>query len=299
VKEREPAHSPELPGEVLDRLSLRGVARLVVDGAPGARGDVPVAPLDRQLFLLVPRGGALERALLDAPEASLHAEDPDGEWSVRTRGRAVPGRPVIREARRSELLHWLPAGTANDALVAVRFYPEHVEYVQGKGTDRARAVGPVPGGAPPPPLTRWTLLATDGVVGWFFGFAVIDWLGLLFLVDEGRRGLVLLLLLLLVGALLLGGVTLVGQALRFDRWREGLEPDAGVTLVSRGWVPPAHLRRAGAGMIGLGLSVALLLSASTGWKLGALAVISSGAPLAGLFLAARHILRREDASEKG
>lgn len=290
----------ELPPEVLERLSVHGRVRLAI-GEEATGADVVVAPLNKQLFLLVSRGGATERRLLEDPRATIFAEDRANDWLVRATGRAVPGRPVHAEPRRSELMHWLPDGVSPSALVAVRFHPETVEYVQGKGASRNRVAGPVPGGAPPPAVTRWAMLATDGIVAWFFVMAGLDWLGLLFLVEEEeKRKMLLLVLLVVTGACLLAGVQLVHQAGRFARWREGLETDESARLVVAGWEAPRRIRDVGFGMMGLGVLLAVLVSAGAGWKVGGWAVLVSAAPLVGLFHTARHLLRQKDAAtEKG
>lgn len=286
----------ELPPEVLERLSTHGRVRLSVGDDAATSADVYVAPLNKQLFLLLTKGGASEQRLLEEPRATILAEDRASEWVIRSTGRAVPGRPIPAESRRPELMHWLPEGVPPSELVAVRFHPETVEYVQGKGAARTRAAGEVPGGALPPALTRWTMLATDGVVLWFFGMAALDWLGLFFLVEDAeRRRMLLLLLLVAVGGCLLGGVTLVHQAARYARWREGLESDEGARYVLDGWEAPGRLRVAGLGMIGLGAVLAVLVSAGAGWRVGVWAVLASGAPLVGAFHTARHLLRRKDA----
>lgn len=284
----------ELPDEVLERLSTHTRVKLIV-GDDGAAADVHVAPLSKQLFLLISRGSATERRLLEDTTVSIHAEDREGDWMVRSRGRAVVGRPVIAEPRRPELMHWLPDGVLPTALVAVRFHPEHVEYVQGRGATRSRAAGVVPGGKAPTAFARWSRLATDDVVLWFFAMALLDWGGLMVLREQERRPALLLVLMLVSSASLLGGLTLVHQAARFARWREGLETDASAVLMLEGWDPPRRVRDVGLGMMGVGSAVAVILAAGAGWWVGVLAVLASGTPILGPFHLARHALRRRDA----
>ncbi len=289
----------ELPPEVLERLSTHGKVKLAVGDDHTAAAEVTVAPLNKQLFLLVSRGGASEQRLLLDPRATILAEDRGSDWLVRATGRAVPGRPIPAEQRRPELMHWLPDGVSPSALVAVRFHPETVEYVQGRGAGRSRAAGEVPGGAPPSAVTRWVLLATDQIVAWFFVMGVLDWLGLLFLVEEEeKRRMLLLVLLIVTGAALLAGVQLVHQAARFARWREGLESDEAARLVLAGWEAPGRIRAAGFGMIGFGVVLAALVSAGAGWKVGGWAVLVSAAPLFAIFHLARHLLRNKDAARE-
>lgn len=287
----------ELPDEVLERLSTHARVKLAV-GEDAATTDVHVAPLSKQLFLLVSRGGATERRLLEETTASILAEDREGDWMVRATGRAVVGRAVIAEPRRPELMHWLPEGVSPAALVAVRFHPERVEYIQGRGATRSRAAGEVPGGKPPPALSRWARLATDDVVLWFFVLAVIDWAGLMVLLEQERRPALLLVLMLVSSTSLLAGLTLVHQAARFARWREGLETDAAAVLMLNGWDPPRRVRDVGLGMMVVGSAIAVILAVGAGWWIGALAVLASAAPILGPFHLARHALRRRDAERE-
>lgn len=287
-----------LPDEVLERLSTHGPVRFAVGDDMPAVADVPTAPLDRQLYLLVQRGGAVAERLGHTTRASFVAEDRAGEYLVRVSGRAVAGRSVLADARRSELMHWLPTGVPPGDLVAVRFHPEVLEYVHGRGAARIRAAGPVPGGALPGAFTRWSRLASDRVVVWFFGLAALNWFGLFFLVDLDKRGGLLLSLMVAAGALLLGGVVLVDQAARLVRWREGREADASTELMLEGWDAPKHVRDVGSGMMVLGGVLACLLAAGAGWKVGAWTVVTSGAPLVASFYGVRHALRRRDAERE-
>jgi hypothetical protein len=287
-----------LPDEVLERLSVHGPVKLQVGGEGAVTVSTPIAPLDRQLFLFVQQGGAIEQSLTRETRASFVAEDPAGEYLIRATGRVVPGRMVTAESRRPELMHWLPAGASPADLVAVRFHPETIDYVQGRGATRTRAHGAVPGGAPPPFFGRWARLATDGVIGWVLAMAVLDWLGLLFLVQEDRRSLFLLALITGAGAGMLCGVVLLDRAARFVRWREGLETDAVAGLMLEGWDPPGHVRDVGFGMMAAGGVLAGLLAAAAGWKVGALTVATSGVLLLGPFYGVRHALRRRDAERE-
>lgn len=293
--EEPPRPVAELPAEVLERLSLHGKVRLFIGDDLATGVEANVAPLDKQLFLLVARGGRAEQDLLDDPRAVIQAEDRSADWILRATGRAVPGRPVTAEPRRPELAHWIPDRVSPSGLVAVRFHPETVDYSHGKGAARVRAVGPVPHGAPPGAATRWALLATDGTIGWYALMALLDWIGLIWLFDEPERPALLLVLVLGIGLLLLGGVQLVHQAARFFRWREGLERDEDAAMLVAGWESPARLRLVGSGMIALGALLAVLLALGAGWPVAALAVLSSNAPLLAVFYTTRHFLRRKDA----
>jgi hypothetical protein len=287
-----------LPDEVLERLAMHGPVRLSVGDDLPASADAPTAPLDRQLYLFVQRGGAVSQRLNQTTRASFLAEDRAGEYLVRVTGRAVAGRTVLADPRRSELMHWLPPGVPAGELVAVRFHPETLEYIQGRGATRTRAAGPVPGAALPGALSRWWRLASDRVVVWFFALAGLDWLSLFFLVDLEKRGWLLLSLMILAGSSLLGGVVLVDQSARLARWREGLETEPAAALMLEGWDAPGRVRAVGSGMMALGGVLACLLAAGAGWKVGAWTVVSSGAPLVAAFYGVRHALRRRDAARE-
>jgi hypothetical protein len=288
----------ELPDEVLERLSTHTRVKFTVGEDGGGAADAHLAPLAKQLFVLVPRGGVVERGLLETTNASFVAEDRVDDWIVRVSGRAVAGRSVQNEPRRAELMHWLPEGALPGGLVAVRFHAESVEYVQGRGVARTRAAGDVPGGKRPAALARWSRLASDEITVWFFAMAVLDWGGLLFLVEEPKRPPLLLVLTLISSACLLGGVTLLQHAARFVRWREGFEPDEAAVLLLNGWDPPHLVGRVGFGMMVAGGLLAAVLAAGAGVKVGVWAVLASGVLLLGPFHLARHALRRRDAARE-
>jgi hypothetical protein len=284
----------ELPREVLERLSVH--ARMKVAVGTGVTTEVAIAPLSRQLFLLVQRGGALERALLEDPAVTAYADSPDGDWLVRVTGRAVPGRTVQAEPRRPELVHWLPDGASPSALVAVRLHAERLEFIRGKGPERTRVEGPVPGGAPPPTATRWALMASEGIAPAYFAAAALDFVGLLYLHEEADERMGLLVVMFLASASMLAGTNLLHQAGRGVRWREGLEPSAEESGVVLGWTSAAHLQRAGWSMLMFGLLLAVCLGGGSGWRVAVWAIVASGAPIFGPFFFIRHLLRRRDAA---
>lgn len=288
-----------LPDEVVERLCTCGSVKLVTgpDDVPH-RVDAALAPLHRQLFAFVSRGGKAEQNLLVEPRAEIHADDPAGEWSIRVRGRAVAGRVVNADPRRNELVHWLPEGGRPHDLVATRLHPEFVEYTKGKGADRTRAAGPVPEGAAPPTFTRWIRLATEGVIPVYAVGAVGAWLYLIPLEEDPNRRLLLLSVMGLAAVALLAGETLWDHANRFDRWREGLEDEAAVGLLLQGWAAPTPARNIGRQLMIAGVGIAVLASVGAGWRIGLGAVLLSGVPALLPYHLLRHVLRRRDAASE-
>jgi hypothetical protein len=289
----------DLPEEIVARLSTCGPVKLLT-GEPGESGTAEawLAPLDKQLYAFVFRGSRTEANLLESGRAEIHVEDKGGDWAIKVKGRGVAGRSVLADTRRPELMHWLPEGTSPAQLLAARIHPETVEYTKGKGSDRTRAAGPVPGGKPPSLLGKWSRLASDHVLLWFVAMAIVDWLGLLMLVETENQRIGMLVGMAVAGVGMLGGVTLWNQANAFSRWREGLARDEDVAMMLEAWEPPARVRTVGiAGMIG-GALVALLLGAWGGWRLGAFALATSGLPVLLPFHWIRHLLRRSDRAEE-
>ena len=284
-----------LPDEVVEKLSTIGPVKLVT-GPAGEENTcrASLAPLHAQLYVFVLAGGPAERNLLATGRAEITAEDPGGDWTIRVSARAVAGRSVLADPRRPELMHWLPEGVAPASLLAVRLHPEKLEYLKGKGTTRVRAAGPIPGAAPPPATTRWSMLATDGVLLWMLPLFALDW-GALLLWAEADRVRGLLLVGMAVASLsMLGGVTLWNQVNVFERWREGLESDAAATRMLTAWEPVDRVRGAGLAGMGVGLVLAVLVGAFAGWRFGVVAIAASGLPLLAPFHWVRHAFRRSD-----
>ena len=81
---------PTLPEEVMDRLSLVGQVRFTAwKGEEPVVVNAPVAPLHRQLFVLVHKNGAIETALMQDGRAELWVEQKEPPWQIRVIGRAV------------------------------------------------------------------------------------------------------------------------------------------------------------------------------------------------------------------
>lgn len=290
-----------LPDEVLDLLAAHGPVKLVAR-ANGQTTTVQPAPLSRELFLLAPRTSAILGVLEGAPDAEIMADDPGGAYTIRIRGRAVPGRRASTESRRSELMHWLPEGGTLQSLVAVRFYPETLDFSKPPkpGQDeRWRASGPVPGSELPPVGSRWARLCTFGMTGGVAFSLAMSWFWILVVAEEPHKRVVLLLAFAASAVSLLVAAVLQAQLWAFARWREGTGPAAPAELLVAGWVGPPEVRSAAVGAAALGLGLAALLGVVGSSTLFTGALLASGVWWYVPYHTLRHLMRREDAAEGG
>lgn len=284
-----------LPDEIMGLLSVHGPVRVEVGDGPAPVGaSLAIAPLHRQIYLFARPGSAIAAAIEASGQATLVAENPGEEYLLRVTGRVVLGRPVNGEARRSELVHWLPAGAAPQETLAVRFHPEKIDYVTGRGDARKRATGIVPGGELPAGPSRWLRLAREGVLVWYFIMLAVDWIGLLVLqIPEGTR-VVMLGLMIVGGASSLGGVAILNQRAVYLRYREGIGREGDAALVLEGWAAPAEMRAVGLGALCVGPVLALILAAGGAWPVGVLLLLGSGVLLFGPFFGVQHLFRHKD-----
>ena len=217
-----------LPDEVLDLLAAHGPVKLVARHN-GQVVHVQSAPLSRELFLLVPRSSTILSALDTAPGAELIADDPQGSYQIRIKGRAVAGRQASRESRRSELIFWVPEKANLQSFIAVRLHPEHLDFSKapvGAAEERWRAAGPVPGGELPPLVSRWGRLGSFGMTGGIAVALATCWFWILVIADEPHKRMFLLVVMALSSTSLLVGSVLLAQVWAFSRWREGTGPEA-------------------------------------------------------------------------
>lgn len=285
-----------LPEEVLERLSAQSCVRVTSGPEDGPRTlRVDAAPVQADLYLLVEPDSPLLTDLEHSTAVVVAADGPDESWQVRVRGRAVPGRRVVAERRRAELVHWLPEGVGPTERVAVRVWADHLDYATGKGATRKRAEGPVPGGETAGPIRRWADLVLHDHWGWLVAMLALQYGGILVLTEPGDGRVVRLVVMALAGAALLGSVVLFEQRARFVRWREGLvrEDHAGPLL--RGTVAPEPVRRVSLALGVFGALAALLFGLAAGPAQAALLLLTSGAPLLAPFYGIRYVLRRNDA----
>lgn len=290
----------QLPDEVLDRLSLGKPVRFTAwNGEDMVTLQASVAPLHRQLYVLVPLGGEMEAALLSDGRAEISAESKEENWNLRVTGRAVAGRSASGDPRRSELVHWLPENQNPNRLLAVRFLAEQMDYSRSQGNDRTRAAGPVPGRKVPSPAARWTRMAIRGTLGWVPVMGLTLWGGLLTWADPPYRTFTVLTLMILVSVSLYGGVGLLGRYTSFLRWREGLVKEEEVPEFMRGWLPPRQVFRVGAALVVLGEFSLPLLWLLLSREVALLSFFASGVWIWAPWHVVRYLFRRSDAAVEG
>lgn len=291
-----------LPDEVLDRLSILGEVRLVVWlGEESHRAMVPVAPLQGTLFLMVSPGGAIEQALLADGRAEVIADGKDarGEWSIRATGRAVVGRLVVGETRRSELMHWMPEKALPQRLLALRFLPEYLDYSKGSGPERQRANGAIPKCERPTEASRWSQMAIHGALFWIPGMGIVTWGGILSWVPASYRTLWLLGLMLGIAIVLYSGGNILARYGMYLRWREGIGQEEELPDMLNAWEAPLKVRNVGLSLLGIGSLLVGLLGIWAGHQVVLTVIIASGLWLLGPVHVLRYLFRRTDAAVEG
>lgn len=286
--------APALPPEVLDLLSLGGRVRLSLSENGEARVlDVAVAPLPEGLFVLVPAASFVLDALERDPRSVLTAEDTGpSPWRLVTRGRAIPGRRVVSEPLRVQLAYWLPEGGTPGQmadLVAVRFVPEHLEYVRGA----EKFYGAIPNSRVPEQLVAWWTLAVEGQWFWITSMIIVNFFAGIFLEENTTARFVLVGATMLPAFVMLCGLVLWNHGAVGQRWRESLEPEAAAWGVRRGWLGAVELRRGGVRVMAFGLAMLPVL-VFVHPRLVPLALLSSGFVLLGPFYAVRQFFRHTD-----
>ncbi len=286
----------QLPAEVLDLLSLGGKVRLAyADHGENRVIDVPVAPLVEGLMLIVPAKSPALAALELDPACVLTAEDPGlntRAWRVVSRGRAVPGRRILAEPLRVQLSYWLPddakPGGGGDE-VAVRFLPEHLEYVRGAD----KFYGPVPNARMPDGLVAWWTLALDRQWAWIVFLVLTNFVAGMAIDATPTARFVLVGATMLPAFVLLCGLVLWNHGAVAQRWREGLEPEARAWAALRGWIGSTTLRSGGIGVMAAGAAMLPILGFVQP-RLVPIALFSSGFGFLAPFYGVRHYFRHAD-----
>ena len=283
--------TPELPNEVLDRLAGSEAVKLQV-GLLGSNAALPAVavPLRGQLYVLFRPSPAARAEMETTTAATLLAEAPDGAWTVLARGRLLPGRTALSDARRNELAHWVPNGQPG-AWMAGRFFAEHLDYQWEGPAGRQRATGPLPGHTP---FVRWRYyrdLAFEPFQIWFFVSGILLAVGILYMDAEDAGTPFVLLAAVAAAELPVIAARVLLAPLDLERWRAGLEPDESLGLLGEARLSPAEFRHDG-GRLALGAAAAwTILALAAGSAVTALVSLLSGAPVLVLGMAVRRRFR--------
>ena len=299
---RGPATAPELPEAVLRRLATCARVALRVGDPPSeTTATVTPAPLQGALYALLPEGAPLLARVRAVGTAELRADE--GDWNLTVRCRAVHGRRLTADARRSELLHWLPEGAVAAGWATVRLLPEELVVGEGEGARRQRAAGPVRGHVPRTVGERWgRLLGWRTPLAAAMPVALQIVLAFAFFEEGWARATGMLLTVTGTGVCIAGALGWDAVA-RLRRWREGLMRDDDAGPMLEGLLPeePTGFACAAAGVGGLLLVLAAAATLgvvsgvpasglSAAWGFGA-----SGAWIAWPAVLLRQALRRADA----
>lgn len=285
----------ELPPPVLDRLSVHGPVRLTTgDGRHAV--EAHLAPIHEALDALIPGHAPALADILADGRAEFFAEDRARDYLIRVKARAVPGRRVPAEPRRSELTHWMPEGKQPADYLVVHLFPDFLEFTRTEGGERARAMGPIPGAALPNPLVVWAELALRGLWPWVPVAVGLDWVYVLFSREASLGRWFLLLLTVTMSLTWLVACGLFEEWAQFVRWREGIGR-AAAGRIAEGWAAVDRVLLGAKIGAGVGLAVGLLCGLAAGFDLVACALVASGAPALAPFYGIRHFFRRSDAAE--
>ena len=260
-------------------------------------GGVQVAPLQGQFYVLVPEGAPLLSALDLTSTVELRADIAEGDVSIRVQGRGVGGRRVVADARRAELVHWMPEGASPARWYTIRVHPEHVSYTTGRGEARTRAAGPVQGADLDALRSPWSrLLGVRAAVGLAWA-AAVDVPAAFVLFEAGWPRASGLVVAFVASAILLVACLLWGQSRRLERWRVGAGRDGDAALMLAGWRSGKEVDTAARVSGAVGVVLLLLLGFASSGRAAFVAFVGSGAWLVGPSELFRHVLRRADAGE--
>ena len=261
-----------LPPDVTRILSFHGPVELRIGPV---KGRAQLAPFDEVLYLLVPRCGPEELALLQHNGVDILARAADGTYDLRVHGRCVAGTGLAGHPERAAIEPWLADGTAIAPLLVCAFTPELVELNRAEGQGRARYAGATRA-LRDRPAQAWGRAALSGgaAAGLVSGLAV-PWLHLLLQGPEVPwRGLAVLLSFCTAAALVLG-LRLVVVALAFHRWRAGRARPADSPVLVDGHLAPAAVAAGGNALFFAGLLLLLLVGSAWGASLAGVVVASS------------------------
>jgi hypothetical protein len=241
-----------LPSDLLRTLSSHGPVQVVLGETTAT---VPCAPFEDAIYLFVRPDTEAEKALTGQTRASLRASAQDRSYSIALKGRARLGRRVNRSPRRSELLPWLPEGSAPSGWVALPFFAEEVEYLRGaeRFHGQTAAMDERAG-----VWATWAQVLLPGAWPQMVIGCAVTWGYLLWQGNEFPLRWAALVVGLLAVVLLLAGAQAWLRVKLFERWLAGA-PVTPPEHLFRGLVAPAPLLGLSAGltMVG-GLALASL-----------------------------------------
>jgi hypothetical protein len=251
-----------LPDEVTRILATRGPVNLTVgEGSDQKTTSCAIAPLDGCLFLFVPVGCYVERALLETTAATIVARAPDGEYLIRMKGSGVAGRIAISHPRRLELLPWIPAGVSPGATLAIPFMPEHLMYQKGADVnDKYEGVTPV-GTRRLPMKTAWFRLALGRypLVPVFSFMVMLSWIGAEY---TGRAFIQVATLALscICATSLFAAAHIFYMKACFTRWRVGRCLERSTPILANGYIAPSRAQKVSLSLLLVSaISVSLLV----------------------------------------
>ena len=250
----------QVPSEILRIMASHGAVRLICGSKGQSEGvSCHVAPFEDVLYCLVPPRSSALKQLMHAPEGRLELENAELGYKIKIRGRSVPGRSVMANPRRSELLHWVPENQNPRTLLAVPLWAEHINYEKGEEVFN----GPTPlgrtrkGGA-----TLWKEAAFYGILPFFATFWVLLWAWVAY---AGNGDFVWQAYSLVLSGLAISfiqiGSNFVYRSLCFKRILEGKLLPKSAPLLSVGLLSYRSVLRGGWLLVGVGADIFLLLEA--------------------------------------
>jgi hypothetical protein len=234
-----------LPDEVTRILATQGPVNLTVGVGPEQRTtNCAIAPLDGCLFLFVPVGGYVDKALMENTGATVVARDPDGKYLVRIKGSSVAGKTAISHPRRMELIPWIPSDMSPGSTLAIPFMPEHLMYQKGSdANDRYEGVTPA-GMERLPPRTAWFRLALGRfpLVPMFSFLVMLSWIGAEFTGRPLIQAMTLSLSSLCATSLFAAAHIFYMKAC-FTRWRVGRCLPSSTPILANGYIAPREANK--------------------------------------------------------
>jgi len=234
-----------LPEEVTRILATCGPVSLTVgEGHERKSTKCAIAPLDGCLYLFVPAGGFVEKALHETTNATVVVREPDGQYLIRITGSSVAGKTAISHSRRLELIPWIPEGISPKTTLAIPFMPEHLMYQKGSdANDKYEGMTPA-GTERLKPRTAWFRLALGHfpLVPVLSFIIMLSWIGAKF---TGRplTQLTTLVLSTICATSLFAASHIIYMKACFSRWRVGRCLESSSPILVNGYIAPSRAVR--------------------------------------------------------